>query len=47
MEDEIASIAKTIAENYFDDELQNVFYDVLLQMYVMVFGFNEMMIDRI
>ncbi|KAI9847854.1 MAG: hypothetical protein M1837_001747 [Sclerophora amabilis] len=34
LEDEIAGIAKTVAENYFDDELQTGFYDLLLQIVV-------------
>ncbi|KAI9832116.1 MAG: hypothetical protein M1826_002445 [Phylliscum demangeonii] len=31
-EDEVASVAKTVADNFFDDEVQNEFHDLLLQL---------------
>ncbi|KAI9677611.1 MAG: hypothetical protein M1817_006565 [Caeruleum heppii] len=33
-EDEISGIAKTLADNYFDDDLQQGFYDLLMQLIV-------------
>ncbi|KAI9793625.1 MAG: hypothetical protein M1833_000711 [Piccolia ochrophora] len=33
-EDEVAAIAKIVAENFFDDELQSSFYDLVLQIIV-------------
>jgi nuclear cap-binding protein subunit 1 len=34
VEDEVASIAKTVADNYDDDELRNSFLDLTLQLVV-------------
>ena len=34
VEDEVASIAKTVADNHEDDELRNSFYDLTLQLVV-------------
>ncbi|KAI9762309.1 MAG: Mitochondrial Translation Optimization [Chaenotheca gracillima] len=34
VEEDITGIGKTVADNYFDDELQTGFYDLLLQMIV-------------
>jgi nuclear cap-binding protein subunit 1 len=34
VEDEVASIAKTISDNYDDEELRNSFYDLTLQLVV-------------
>jgi len=34
VEDEVASIAKTVSDNYDDEELRNSFYDLTLQLAV-------------
>ncbi|KAI9808540.1 MAG: hypothetical protein M1825_003689 [Sarcosagium campestre] len=34
VEDEVANIAKIVAENFFDEELQNGFYELILQLIV-------------
>jgi nuclear cap-binding protein subunit 1 len=34
VEDDVASIAKTVAENYFDSDLTGAFLDLVLQLYV-------------
>lgn len=34
VEDEVNSIAKTVCDNYEDEELRNVFYDLVIQLVV-------------